>query len=666
MRILLVEDDESIIEVVTATLDEQNYVVDVATDGESGWELIEAFPYDLVLLDIVLPKLDGISLCRRLRNQKKQVLVMLLTAKDKTTDKLIGLDAGADDYFVKPFDIQELAARIRALLRRGSNVSTPVLTCGNLCLDPSSCEVTYNGQLLRFSRKEYLLLELFLRHQHRVFSRSAIVDQIWSFSEDPPNEDTVKSHIKSIRRKLDTVGVGNLIETLYGQGYRINPIYLENPRAVETPEEITKKQQALELSVTQLWQRTKETTFKRISLLKQAAQALKNQSLDQDLQQQAIQDAHKLAGSLGTFGFETGSQLAQQLENLLQSELYGFSPSTQKQIAGRVEQLVTALQQTVGQDDVEISVIADPVDTAFVNPTLINKTLVDDSSNNHLFNNRVETHSALLLICGCEHDLTEALTIQAKQQNLRTRVAATLDLAQTQCQQERPDIAIIDFSLLQPELTKQPWQLLADLHQPPNVPIILLSNKASSQERVEAVHLGGQLFLEKPLTAAEILQAVGELLHAPRLSPQRILVVDDDPLITEILNNCLKPQGIQLTSLEDPTLFWETLQVVNPHLLILDINMPSISGLELCQTVRHDFRWSWLPIVFLTAQTDEQIQQQVFSIGADDLIMKPIVPDEVSTRIFNRLRRTQLKPGNLTVPTDTKPTYNPFSMSQSS
>ncbi|QYO64791.1 response regulator transcription factor [Leptolyngbya sp. 7M] len=273
MRILLVEDDESIVELVTAILNEQKYVVDVATDGEAGWELIEAFPYDLVLLDIGLPKLDGIALCRRLRSQKKQVLVMLLTAQDTTTDKLLGLDAGADDYVVKPFDVRELAARIRALLRRGSTSTTSVLTCGNLHLDPSACEVTYNGQLLRFSRKEYLLLELFLRHQHRVFSRSAIVDQIWSFSEDPPNEDTVKSHIKSIRRKLDAVGAGDLIETLYGQGYRINPAHLadfsDHKTAAQSSEQAVQEstpqlQQALDHSVTAIWQRTKGVNLENV------------------------------------------------------------------------------------------------------------------------------------------------------------------------------------------------------------------------------------------------------------------------------------------------------------------------------------------------------------------------------------------------------------------
>jgi DNA-binding response OmpR family regulator len=629
MRILLVEDDESIIEVVTAILNEQNYVVDVATDGETGWELIEAFPYDLVLLDIVLPKLDGITLCRRLRGQKRQVLVMLLTARDTTTDKLLGLDAGADDYVVKPFDAQELAARIRALLRRGGTITTPVLTCGNLHLDPSSCEVTYSGQLLRFSRKEYLLLELFLRHQHRVFSRSAIVDQIWSFSEDPPNEDTVKSHIKSIRRKLDAVGAGDLIETLYGQGYRINPAHLSEaqsdpPEAQSEPQPAEEPSfQQLGQSVSAIWQRTKGMSLQRVKLLVQVVQALKSGSLTQDLQQQAIQNAHKLAGSLGTFGFEQGSHLAQQLESLLQSSLTKLTPATQRRAVSRIEPLVIALQQMLENDLSAEHSAPEP--------------------------SAVPVHAAsqpLLLICERDQALIEALTAQAPAHHLRTCVATSLEMARQQCQQERPRVALVDFSLLRTKRLRESGQaFLAELQKPPTVPIVLLSTEDSSKDRVEAVHVGSQLFLKKPIQASAILHAIERLVDSSRIKQPKVLLVDDDPLVAQVLSNCLKPQGVQLIDLQDPTQFWETLRNVGPDLLILDVNMPDINGLELCQTVRCDGDWNWLPIVFLTAQTDQQTQKQIFLAGADDLLLKPIEPVELPTRILNRLRRARLANG---------------------
>lgn len=614
MRILLIEDDESIVEVVTAILDEHKYVVDVATDGEVGWELAEAFPYDLVLLDIVLPKLDGIALCRKLRSQKKQVLVMLLTARDAMTDKLLGLDAGADDYVVKPFDVQELAARIRALLRRGNTVTTPILTCGPLKLDPSSCEVTYNGQLLRFSRKEYLLLELFLRHQHRVFSRSAIVDQNWSFSEDPPNEDTVKSHIKSIRRKLDAVNAGDLIETLYGQGYRINPAYLSEVQSSE--QSVSSKQATLDLTVLKIWQRTKGMSLKRVSFLEQVVQTLKAGSLDQDGKRQAIENAHKLVGSLGTFGFETGSQIAQQLETLLQSKLNHLAPSAQKLVAPQVESLVKALQLLLDQDD------------------------LGTAANSSAPTQPPPTNLPLVLLVDRDRDLTKAIAAQALNQHMRVKVVTTVKMAQRQCQQERPDVAIIDFSLLRSEKLHQA-ALLAELQKQAPVPIVLLSTHASSKDRVEAVHVGAQLFLQKPMSPEAILQAAAPLLTPPQQPPIKILLVDDDPLITNVLRSSLEPRNIELAELQDSVQFWETLHSVQPDLLILDVNMPGINGIELCQTVRADLQWSRLPIIFLTAKTDYQTQQKIFLAGADDLITKPIDPAELSNRILNRFRRSQ-------------------------
>ncbi len=225
MKVLIVEDDERIAEALAEALTDQHYTVDIATDGEAGWDLVEAFSYDLVLLDVMLPKLDGISLCQQIRSQGFRMPVLLLTARDASVDKVMGLDAGADDYVVKPFDLQELGARIRALLRRGSSTVPPVLKCGLLQLDPSSCEVTYRNKFLNLTPKEYSLLELFLRNRRRVFSRSAILESLWSF-EEPPEEDTVKAHIKGLRQKLKAVGApANLIETIYGLGYRLKQNY---------------------------------------------------------------------------------------------------------------------------------------------------------------------------------------------------------------------------------------------------------------------------------------------------------------------------------------------------------------------------------------------------------------------------------------------------------
>ncbi|MFE4108312.1 response regulator transcription factor [Almyronema epifaneia] len=224
MRILLVEDDERIADALAEELNDQHYVVEVAYDGESGWDLAAAFEFDLILLDVMLPKVDGITLCQKLRAQGKATPILMLTARDTVSDRVIGLDAGADDYLVKPFDLQELSARIRALVRRGGATLPPILAWGALRLDPSTYEVFYQDQPVSLSPKEYSLLELFLRHQRRVFSRAQIVEQLWSF-EVMPEEATVKAHIRGLRQKLKAAGApGDLIETVYGLGYRLKEI----------------------------------------------------------------------------------------------------------------------------------------------------------------------------------------------------------------------------------------------------------------------------------------------------------------------------------------------------------------------------------------------------------------------------------------------------------
>jgi DNA-binding response OmpR family regulator len=224
MKILVVEDDELNAYTLTNLLTNQNYTVEVATDGDAAWDCIQAYDYDLILLDVVLPKLDGISLCRKIRSNGLQMPILLMTGRDIGHEKAIGLDSGADDYVVKPFDIEELVARVRALLRRPAVTSQPVLEWGKLRLDPSSCEAIYAGNLLPLTPKEFALLELFLRNSRRVFSCGMILEHLWSY-EDTPQEEAVRTHIKGLRHKLKAVGApGDLVETVYGIGYRLKPL----------------------------------------------------------------------------------------------------------------------------------------------------------------------------------------------------------------------------------------------------------------------------------------------------------------------------------------------------------------------------------------------------------------------------------------------------------
>ena len=255
---------------------------------------------------------------------------------------------------------------------------------------------------------------------------------------------------------------------------------------------------------------------------------------------------------------------------------------------------------------------------------------------------RSQSQPCDLLVLTTDQDWVKTITPQVFEQKLRLVVVTTVAAAIHQCQQIRPQMALIDLACLEQQNLAD--RFLELLQFPPLVPVIFLSEKATAQVRLNAVQAGGQLFLQKS-TSSTRLQAALKLLHPVQNLSFQILLVDDDPLVAKLLEVWLD-DSIHLNELTDPTQFWEVLQQINPDLLILDVNMPDINGIELCQTVRCDPQWNWLPIIFLTAQTDPQIEREIFMAGADDLIVKPIRPEEFSIRNWNRLRRNHLKSFN--------------------
>ncbi|EDZ97220.1 MULTISPECIES: winged helix-turn-helix domain-containing protein [unclassified Limnospira] len=225
MRILLTSPDTTLQNQLHQDLSRQNFVVDVATDGEEAWELIQAFMYDAVLLELLLPKLDGIAFCSRLRDVGNPVIVLLMLEPSDAETCIEGLDSGADTCLVKPIRIPELLAHLRALARRSLRRASPLLTWGPMSLNPASGQITCCGQILKVNRKEYQILELFLRHPRQMFSRDKIGDRLWTLDDELPTDATINSHIRSIRRKLEQAGINNLIQTHYGRGYCLDPVY---------------------------------------------------------------------------------------------------------------------------------------------------------------------------------------------------------------------------------------------------------------------------------------------------------------------------------------------------------------------------------------------------------------------------------------------------------
>jgi diguanylate cyclase (GGDEF)-like protein len=593
MRILIVEDDEFVGQLLAAILEHQDYGIDIATDGQAGWELAQTVTYDLILLDVMLPKLDGIDFCRNLRNQGYRVPILLLSGRDSSEDREQGLNAGADDYVVKPFEVEDLLARIRTLLHRDA-LTTSILHWSDLQLDSSSCQVTYNRLPVNLTAKEYSLLELLLRSPHHVFSCSAITLHLW-WIEETPGEEVVRTHIKSLQQKLTALGAAaDLIDTVYGIGYRLKPqeSHLSENRA--------------SIPSTGIWEHFKSKMIAQVEALVTTAE-LFQVPLDETMRASIEREAHMLAGALGLFGANQASAIAKEIERLLRDRqnLHG-------QIT-KVSELAAALRTEVQQSGNTVSLVPQAND-----------------------------RDPLLLIIDRDRSLAEKIVTEANNQGIWAEIATNLSTARDMMAWNSPSLVLLDLSVN--STTENSWTFLTDLReQKPTVPVLVFTDQDSLSDRHEVALLGARAFLQKPVTPVQVLEVINQVLQQSEMNAEaNIMVVDDDPLILVTMRRLLEPWGLKVTTLEDPRRFWEVLETSSPDLLVLDIHMPHLSGLELCQIVRNDTRNCGLPILFLTASSDPQLVQQVFAVGGDDFVSKPIVGPEVVTRIVNRLERIQL------------------------
>lgn len=602
MRILLIEDDEVLLGVLLQSLTSHYYVVDTALDGQTGREYAQSANYDLILMDVGLPKLDGIALCQRLRSEGCTTPILLITAQDASTDRIRGLDAGADDYLIKPLDLVELQARVRALLRRGKVSPTTVLQVGDLRLDPHSCQASYGEKLLGLTPKEYSLLEIFMRNPSRVFSRGQLVEHLWTF-DDPPLEESVKAHIKGLRQKLKKAGAVDWIENIYGLGYRLREDVAKlESRGVGGVGESQSIEQQFNQGMSNLWKQYRGLMAQRLEALQKAATAVQTRTLSQELRQDARQAAHKLAGVLGMFEREAGTRMARQIEHLLENG--ALQPAQECQLFDLVQELGNLLE------------LAEPS----MSPR--------------------QEISRLLLI-DPDPNLSQELQELAHSLEESWQVVATLELGKTWLQSHPADLVVLAVDAVGQQ--EDSLALLFELAaRTPPVPTLVLASADGLLDRVAVARAGGQGFLVRPVKATQIWDMATQLLQRTHKQKVNVLVVDDDPVFLAALRPMLEPWGIRMTGLEDPLRVWEVLRSTVPDLLILDVDMPQLSGIELCQALRIDPDWRGLPILFLTAHSDRETIQQVFAIGADDYVTKPVVGPELLTRITNRLERTRL------------------------
>ncbi len=219
-KILVVEDDLTVCTIIEDWLTHQHHTVEVSHNGLEADHYLKTYQYDVVVLDWGLPDLSGVEICKRYKSSGGRAPVLMLTGKHDIEDKEEGFNAGADDYLTKPFDIKELSARIRALLRRPTNVYDNILSIRNVSLDPNNHIVTKDGETIKLTPKEFAVLEFFMRNPNKVFKADALLDHVWN-SEAGSGPETVRTCIKRLRRQIDTQGQSSIIENVHGVGYKL-------------------------------------------------------------------------------------------------------------------------------------------------------------------------------------------------------------------------------------------------------------------------------------------------------------------------------------------------------------------------------------------------------------------------------------------------------------
>lgn len=400
---------------------------------------------------------------------------------------------------------------------------------------------------------------------------------------------------------------------------------------------------AMNAALAAVWNRSQGMVMERVGAVEHAVAALLAGELAADVSRAAEREAHKLAGALGTFGSQEGSRVARQLE-------FAFSGASQL-VPGdgsRLSTLVAAMRREIDAISAGFAgapapeaprpqappapvPVSAPAGAPQAPPSATAAPAPAPVSSNG-------GSGPLLLVIGGEPARVRALEDEARGRGVRVRAVAPGEAAGVLAS-ERPVAVLLDVS--GGEEDGGGWALLAEVTaRHPGVPVLVAADKDTLLDRVRALQLGAQLFLEAGIAPAEVMDAVSRVFRPTEEGGRRrVLAVDDDRTVLEALQVLLEPQGLEVHTLDSPLRFWSTLREVRPDVLVLDVEMPHLNGIELCRVVRGDHRWSALPVIFLTAHTDAETILRVFAAGADDYATKPVLGPELSARIRVRLER---------------------------
>ena len=392
-----------------------------------------------------------------------------------------------------------------------------------------------------------------------------------------------------------------------------------------------------------VWEQHLPGVLDRVDAMERILAGLRDARYGETARKMAQREAHKLAGSVGTFGFLEASERAREIELVLASD----APVTGRQGADLVFSTAVIRAELKGEEiptqpelELEPAPALAPALAAVPAPELPGAPATPEDPAAATRPAASEPRATLLAVDD-DGSLLERLAAEGASRGLRVRTATSPSAARDVLEEERPDVVLLDLGFS--EGSDDALNLLSELASgDAPVPVLVFTSSDAFTDRVEVARRGARGYLRKTMRPGEVISAVVQSLDALRAAGVKVVAVDDDPTILDTLHAILGREDIAVTSVDDPQGLWEALDDVVPDLLILDIDMPQVSGIELCRVVRNDPRWASLPVVFLTSRRDPETVQEVFAAGADDYLNKPIVGAELITRIRNRLERIQL------------------------
>lgn len=650
MKILIITQYQSWAQGLIKSLKDHQAKTDLTTNGKIGLNLAQENGYDCVIVGASVPEVNGVEICRILRSKGRNYPILLILDQDQKFgqtnqprdrtgwDRLAmdGFEAGMDDFITWEDTPEKILSQIRTLWRHKGRTITPIaspnsamiLNWGPLAMDLEFGEVTLSNEPIALTPTEYNLLELFLRNPHRLFSRNAILDSLWGLA-DSPTDRAIITYIKDLRKKLKAAGLNHdPIATVYGMGYRLKPFpqtdssssFTPPPNSPELPMNSPEKM----ADIHNIWQ-------EQILSLEELKITWTQNFCSPGLRLIAHQEVYKLAGSLGSFGYEEGSKIARSLENLLK----GVAPLTQAdryQYYKEINMLINLLKYP---------------------PPYLN-SIVQPSAQQKLYPN---SHDSLVLVVDDDLALVKGLSEVAIHWGWRVETLTNLIAAQLWLESlvslgdpMLPQVILLDLSFVPNQ--EDGLEFLVSLKSNYNgkilalaeVPVVIFTAHDDLYDRLEVSRLGAKQFLLKPASFTEIFETLNRVQKNQQLTlsnPKiKILVLDDDSTILSLVQELLTPWGCVVTTLKDSENFWTVLTEIQPDLIILDLEVRPMNGLDLCQVVRGDARWGDLPVLVMTGHQDPNWLCQAFEAGADDFITKSILEPELVTRVLSRIKRS--------------------------